>query len=75
VPRATRVVVMVLGAALLLGACAVGPSLRPPVATRMDDTGTPVPAPETALPGPAPSLLPPLLPAPAAPAGFSDCTA
>ena len=69
-----KVVLVVLGAALLLGACAVGPSQRPPVATRVDDPMTPVPAPETALPGPAPSLLPPLLPAPAAPAGFTDCT-
>lgn len=69
-----KVVIVVLGAALLLGACAVGPSQRPPVATRVDDPVMPVPAPETARPGPAPSLLPPLLPAPAAPAGFTDCT-
>ena len=35
-----KVVLVVLGAALLLGACAVGPSQRPPVATRVDDTMT-----------------------------------
>jgi pimeloyl-ACP methyl ester carboxylesterase len=82
VPRTTiravvllRSAVLVMGAVLLLGACAVGPSQRPPVATRVDASATPVPAPETALPGPAPSLLPPLLPAPAAPLGFVDCTA
>ncbi|MHC1563525.1 alpha/beta hydrolase [Actinomycetospora sp. C-140] len=68
--------VVVLGAVLLLGvaACAVGPSQRPPVATRVDGPLTPGPPPDTATPGPAPSLLPPFVPAPGAPAGFTDCT-
>jgi pimeloyl-ACP methyl ester carboxylesterase len=68
--------VLVLGVVLLLGvgACAVGPSQRPPVATRMDGPVTPAPAPETASPPPAPPLLPPLVPVPGAPAGFTDCT-
>lgn len=73
----SRAAVLVLGVVLVLGlgACAVGPSQRPPVATLVDEPATPEPAPETGVPGPAPSLLPPLLPSPTAPAGFSDCTA
>jgi pimeloyl-ACP methyl ester carboxylesterase len=76
-PTLRDVVVLALGAVLLFGtgACAVGPSQRPPVATRNDGPATPVPEPETGSPGPAAPLLPPLLPAPAAPAGFTDCTA
>jgi pimeloyl-ACP methyl ester carboxylesterase len=53
----------------------VGPSQRPPVATRNDGPLTPVPVPETATPAPPPPLLPPLLPAAGASAGFTDCTA
>ena len=68
------VLVLVLGAALLAG-CAVGPSQRPPIATVVDEPSTAEPAPEGSAPGPAPSLLPPLVPAPAAGAGFTDCTA
>lgn len=74
-PRPVRAaLVLVLGAALL-GACAVGPSARPPVATVVDEPPVEAPAPEGGAPGPAPSLLPPLAPAPGAGAGFSDCTA
>ncbi|GAA4902935.1 TAP-like protein [Actinomycetospora succinea] len=74
-PRPVRAaLVLVLGAALL-GACAVGPSQRPPVATVVDEPPTSEPAPEGSAPGPAPGLLPPLVPAPGAGAGFTDCTA
>ncbi|PVZ14208.1 alpha/beta hydrolase [Actinomycetospora cinnamomea] len=68
-------VALVLGAVLLLAGCAVGPSQRPPVATRVDGPVLPAPEPETAAPGPAPSLLPPWAPVPSAPVGFADCTA
>lgn len=72
-----RAVVLLLGAVLLLavGACAVGPSRRPPVATRVEGPVMPAPAPETATPAPLPPLLPPMVPVPGAPAGFTDCTA
>ena len=69
-----RAVVLVLGAVLVLAGCAVGPSQRPPIATRVDGPVVPEPAPETALPGPVPSLLPPWVPVPTAPVGFADCT-
>ena len=76
-PRTTgrAAVLLALGAVLLLAGCAVGPSVRPPVATRVDGPVLPAPAPEAEVPGPAPSLLPPWVPVPTAPVGFADCTA
>lgn len=74
-PRPARAALVLVLGAVLLGGCAVGPSQRPPVATVVDEPPPSSPATEEAAPGPPPGLLPPLVPAPAAGAGFTDCTA
>ncbi len=70
-----RVLAVVVLGALALAGCAVGPSQRPPVATRVDGPVLPTPTDETDAPAPAPPLLPPLVPSPQATAPFTDCTA
>lgn len=70
-------VLAALGLVLALGlvaGCAVGPSVRPPVATRDDSPVAPGPPPASG-DAPPPPLLPPLIASPTNAISFVDCTA